>query len=154
MNLRKRIERLEKQMVTPEGFEEVWDRMRARMRLKIRMWETSDGEVEKPLSPEDEALLAGDSDELRRADQAVWDRYAKANKVTDLEANDGALYVPIAIRVGQWEAEDAEREERQGAGIKKAMASLDRGLGVTHERVEAWVTSFRATAEPPATADE
>ncbi len=110
MNLRKRIERLEKQLATPEDFAEVWGRMRARMMLKIRRWETLDGEVEKPLSPEDQALLAGDTDELRRADQALWDKYAKANKVTDLEANDGALYVPIAIRIGQWEAGDRQAD--------------------------------------------
>ena len=115
MNLWKRLERLEKKMVTPEAFEEVRDRMRARIRLKLRRWETPDGEVEKALSPEDEALLAGDSDELRRADQALWDRYAKANKITDFMGIE-----PIAVRIGQWEAEDAKREERQGAEIKKA----------------------------------
>ncbi len=142
MNLWKRLERLEKKMVTPEGFEEVRDRMRARMRLKLRRWETPDGEVEKALSPEDEALLAGDSDELRRADQALLDRYAKANKITDFMGIE-----PIAIRIGQWEAEDAEREERQGAEIKKAMASLDRGLGVEHQHVEAWVMSLNSDLE-------
>ena len=112
MNLRKRIERLEKQLATPEDFGEVWDRMRARIRLKIRRWETPDGEVEKPLSPEDQALLAGDTDELRRVDQALWDRYAKANKITDLTAPPGCAIEPIAIRMQRWEAEDAKREER------------------------------------------
>ena len=142
MNLWKRLERLEKKMVTPEAFEEVRDRMRARIRLKLRRWETPDGEVEKALSPEDEALLAGDSDELRRADQALLDRYAKANKITDFMGIE-----LIAVRVGQWEAEDAEREERQGAEIKKAMASLDRGLGIEHQRVEAWVVSLNSGLE-------
>ena len=142
MNLWKRLERLEKKMVTPEAFEEVRDRMRARIRLKLRRWETPDGEVEKALSPEDEALLAGDSDELRRADQALLDRYAKANKITDFMGIE-----LIAVRVGQWEAEDAEREERQGAEIKKAMASLDRGWGIEHQRVEAWVVSLNSGLE-------
>ena len=45
------------------------------------------------------------------------------------------------------EAEDAEREDRQGAGIKKAMASLDRGLGIDHQRVEAWVVSLNSDLE-------
>ena len=142
MNLWKRLERLEKKMVTPEGFEEVRDRMRARMMLKIRRCETLDGEVEKPLSPEDQALLAGDSDELRRADQALLDRYAKANKITDFMGIE-----PIAVRIGQWEAKDAEREDRQGAGIKQAMASLDRGLGIEHQRVEAWIVSLNSGLE-------
>ncbi len=149
MNLWKRLERLEKKMVTPESFEEVRDRMRARIRLKLRRWETPDGEVEKALSPEDEALLAGDSDELRRADQALWDRYAKANKITDFMGIE-----PIALRIQRWEAEDAEREERQGAGIKKAMASLDRGSGVDHQHVEAWVMSLKSDLERPEAAVE
>ena len=35
-----------------------------------------------------------------------------------------------------------ELEERQIAGIKKAIASVDRGLGVTHQEVEAWIASL------------
>jgi len=112
------------------------------MMLKIRRWETLDGEVEKPLSPEDQALLAGDSDELRRADQSAWDRYAKANEITDFMGIE-----PIAVRILRWEAEDAEREDRQAAGIKKAMASLDRGLYIDHQRVEAWVVSLNSDLE-------
>ena len=33
-------------------------------------------------------------------------------------------------------------EERQIAGIKKALTSIDRGLGVAHDDVEAWVASW------------
>ena len=40
-----------------------------------------------------------------------------------------------------------EREERQIAGIKKAMASLDRGLYIDHQRVEAWVVSLNSDLE-------
>ena len=42
-----------------------------------------------------------------------------------------------------------ELEERQIAGIKKAMASLDRGLGVTHQDVEAWIASLGTDDELP-----
>ena len=40
-----------------------------------------------------------------------------------------------------------ELEERQIAGIKKAIASLDRGLGVIHQDVEAWIASLDIQAE-------
>ena len=147
MNLRGRIERLERMIAAPEDFEEVCDRMRARHRLYLRKFLEPEEAVKTELSPEDRVLLAGDTDELRRADQSAWDKYAKASKITDLEANDGALYVPIAIRIGWWEAEDAKREDRQGAEIKKAMASLDRGWGIEHQRVEAWVVSLNSGLE-------
>ena len=42
-----------------------------------------------------------------------------------------------------------ELEERQIAGIKKAMASLDRGLGVIHQDVEAWIVSLDTDDELP-----
>ena len=42
-----------------------------------------------------------------------------------------------------------ELEERQIAGIKKAIASLDRGLGVTHQEVEAWIASLDTDDELP-----
>ena len=42
-----------------------------------------------------------------------------------------------------------ELEERQIAGIKKAMASLDRGLSVTHQDVEAWIASLNTDDELP-----
>lgn len=44
-----------------------------------------------------------------------------------------------------------ELEERQIEGIKKAMASLDRGEGVAHEDVMAWIDSWDSDEElsPP-----
>ena len=40
--------------------------------------------------------------------------------------------------------------EWQVAGVRKAMASLDRGEGVPHEQVKAWVDSWRGKRERPA----
>jgi predicted transcriptional regulator len=37
----------------------------------------------------------------------------------------------------------------QIAGIKRAMASLDRGEGISNERVEAWVESWGSKNEKP-----
>lgn len=41
-------------------------------------------------------------------------------------------------------------EERQIEGIKKALASIDQGLGVTHDDVAAWVESWDTDDELPA----
>jgi len=40
--------------------------------------------------------------------------------------------------------------EWQVAGIQKAVASLDRGEGVPHERVKEWVSSWNSKKEQPA----
>jgi RHH-type rel operon transcriptional repressor/antitoxin RelB len=40
--------------------------------------------------------------------------------------------------------------EWQVAGIQKAVASLDRGEGVPHERVQEWVNSWNNKKERPA----
>ncbi len=42
-----------------------------------------------------------------------------------------------------------ELEERQIEGIKRAMASLDRGEGVAHEEVAAWIASWDSEDELP-----
>jgi predicted transcriptional regulator len=42
-----------------------------------------------------------------------------------------------------------ELEERQIEGIKKALASVDKGLGVSHDDVEAWVVSWNTDDELP-----
>jgi RHH-type rel operon transcriptional repressor/antitoxin RelB len=39
--------------------------------------------------------------------------------------------------------------EWQVAGIKQAMASLDRSEGVTHERIKDWVSSWGSSKERP-----
>jgi predicted transcriptional regulator len=40
--------------------------------------------------------------------------------------------------------------EWQVAGVRKAMDSLDRGHGVPHEQVQAWVNSWGGKRERPA----
>ena len=45
-------------------------------------------------------------------------------------------------------------EERQIAGIKKALDSIDRGRGAAHDEVEAWVESWDTDDELPAPAGE
>lgn len=40
-----------------------------------------------------------------------------------------------------------ELEERQIEGIKRAMASLDRGKGVPHEEVVDWIASWETDEE-------
>ena len=42
-----------------------------------------------------------------------------------------------------------ELEEHQIEGIKKAMLSIDRGLGVAHSDVEAWIASWDTDDELP-----
>ena len=39
--------------------------------------------------------------------------------------------------------------EWQIAGIKQAIASLDRGEGVSHEQVKDWITSWGSRGEQP-----
>jgi RHH-type rel operon transcriptional repressor/antitoxin RelB len=40
--------------------------------------------------------------------------------------------------------------EWQVAGIQKAVASLNRGEGISHERVKEWVSSWKSKKERPA----
>jgi RHH-type transcriptional regulator, rel operon repressor / antitoxin RelB len=42
-----------------------------------------------------------------------------------------------------------EVNEWQVGGIRRAIASLDRGEGIAHERVKDWVTSWGSGAERP-----
>jgi RHH-type rel operon transcriptional repressor/antitoxin RelB len=39
--------------------------------------------------------------------------------------------------------------EWQVAGIKQAIASLDRGEGVSHEQIKDWITSWGSRGEQP-----
>ena len=43
-----------------------------------------------------------------------------------------------------------DTNEWQVAGITKALASLDRGKGIAHERVSDWVASWETRKERPA----
>jgi len=45
--------------------------------------------------------------------------------------------------------EYVDLNEWQVAGIEKAVASLDRGEGVPHERVKEWVSSWGSKKERP-----
>jgi predicted transcriptional regulator len=42
-----------------------------------------------------------------------------------------------------------ELNEWQVAGIKRAIASLDRGEGIAHDRIKAWVASWGSANEKP-----
>ena len=46
--------------------------------------------------------------------------------------------------------EYVDANEWQVAGVKRAIASMDRGEGVPHEQVEAWVQSWGASKKRPA----
>ena len=47
-------------------------------------------------------------------------------------------------------SEYLEINEWQVAGIKRAMASLDRGDGISHDAVKDWVASWGSASEKPA----
>ena len=46
-------------------------------------------------------------------------------------------------------SEYVEANEWQIAGIRRAMASLDRGAGIPHDEVEGWVRSWGGSKERP-----
>ena len=46
-------------------------------------------------------------------------------------------------------SEYLDANEWQVAGVRKAVASLDRGKGVSQEQVKAWVTSWGGKRERP-----
>ena len=46
--------------------------------------------------------------------------------------------------------ESLDLNEWQVAGIQKAVASLDRGQGIPHERVKEWGSSWNRKKEQPA----
>ena len=73
-------------------------------------------------------------------DQSVKERLEQLAKDTD--RNGSALAAEaIEAYLGV--------EEGQVAGIKQALASLDRGEGVPHDRVKSWVASWGTEAVLP-----
>jgi predicted transcriptional regulator len=54
-------------------------------------------------------------------------------------------FVPRAEAINEY----LDVNEWQVAGIKRAIASLDRGEGVQHEPVKDWVTSWGSSGERP-----
>jgi len=68
-----------------------------------------------------------------RVDQTMKNRLEKLAKSTGRTRSSlAAEAIDSYLDVNEW----------QVAGIKQAIASLDRGEGVPHERVKAWVTSW------------
>ena len=76
-----------------------------------------------------------------RVDAAVKKRLEKLAKSTGRSRSYlAAEAIGEFVDVNEW----------QIAGIKRAMVSLDRGEGIAHEQVSAWVRSWGRTKERPA----
>jgi RHH-type transcriptional regulator, rel operon repressor / antitoxin RelB len=76
-----------------------------------------------------------------RFDSAVKKRLEKLSKSTGRSRSFLA-----AEAIGEF----VDANEWQIAGIRRAIASLDRGEGVSHERVKEWVGSWGGRKERPA----
>ena len=76
-----------------------------------------------------------------RVDSVIKKRLEKLAKST---ARSRSFLVAEAIN------EYLDLNEWQVAGIQKAVASLDRGEGISHKRVKGWVSSWGHTKERPA----
>ena len=70
----------------------------------------------------------------------MWDRLE--NLARETKRSKASL---VAEGIGTF----VELEERQIEGIKKAMISIDNGLGVAHDDVEAWIASWDTDDELP-----
>ncbi len=110
MSFRKRLDRIERiieRNVRSGDMEQVIER---------RMWARTEiihadraknlGLEGRKLSPEAKRLKEEDTEQSRRSDQALWERYARANKITDFAATEGRLYIPLEARLKQYRAED------------------------------------------------
>ncbi|HZN30611.1 MAG TPA: CopG family ribbon-helix-helix protein [Xanthobacteraceae bacterium] len=76
-----------------------------------------------------------------RVDAAVKKRLEKLAKSTGRSRSFlAAEAIGDYLDVNEW----------QVAGIRRAIASLDRGEGVTHKQVEEWVASWGSGKERPA----
>lgn len=80
-----------------------------------------------------------------RVDKSVKDRLENLAKETKRSKSSLAAEGISAF---------VEFEERQIEGIKKALTSIDNGLGVTHEDVEDWIASWDTDDELPAPSAE
>ena len=76
-----------------------------------------------------------------RVDSAVKKRLEKLAKNTGRSRS-----FLTAEAIGEY----VDANEWQIAGIKRAMASLDRGEGLAHDEVRAWVRSWGGRKEHPA----
>lgn len=110
MSFRKRLDRIERNIernVRSGDMEQVIARMWARTEIILAEREKNLGLEERELSPEAKRLIEEDTEQSRRADQALWERYARANQITDFAATEGRLYIPLEVRLKQYRAEDS-----------------------------------------------
>ena len=106
MSLRKRLDRIEKIAGSSGDREQVIARMWARTEIILADRAKNLGLEGRELSPEAKRLIEEDTEQSRRADQALWERYARANKITDRAATEGRLYIPLEVRLKKYRAED------------------------------------------------
>ena len=105
MSFRKRLDRIER-IAGSGDMEQVKARMWARTEIIHADRAKNLGLEERELSPEAKRLIEEDTEQSRHADQALWERYARANKITDFAAAEGRLYIPLEVRLKQYRAEE------------------------------------------------
>ena len=113
MSFRKRLDRIERYF---ERYTERNARIDDMKRVIARMWARNEIILadraknlefeERELSPEAKRLIEEDTEQSRWADQALWERYARANKTTDFAATEGRLYIPLEVRLNLYRAEE------------------------------------------------
>jgi len=97
-----------------ESIEEVIHRMFIRTEIQFSEYSKDRfGNKTKELSEEAQRLAKEDTDQKRKKDQRIWERYAKARKITDLEAVDGRLFVPFDLRVKRFHEEERARNQKE-----------------------------------------
>ena len=106
MSLRKRLERIERNAGSGDNMKQVIARMSARTEIIHADRAKNLGLEGRELSPEAKRLIEEDTEQSRHADQALWERYARANKITDFAATEGRLYIPLEVRLNRYRAED------------------------------------------------
>ena len=110
MSFRKRLDRIERNIernVRSGDMEQVIERrMWARTEIILADRANTLGLEGRELSPEAKRLIEEDTEQSRRADQALWERYARTNKITDRAATEGRLYIPLEVRLNRYREED------------------------------------------------
>ncbi len=105
MSFRKRLDRIERYAGSGD-MEQVKARMWARTEIILADRANNLGLEGRELSPEAKRLIEEDTEQSRHADQALWERYARANKITDFAATEGRLFIPLEVRLKRYAAED------------------------------------------------
>ncbi len=98
MKLSNRIARLE-EAAAPRDMQDVLARMALRGEIRARELLGKPGMDGVELSHQARALAARDTEDLRRADQAAWEKHAHAQDVSNFAAEDGALFERLAVRI-------------------------------------------------------